>query len=93
MTQSPASWDDLRIFLHIGRAGSLTAAAETLRVSYATVFRRLGSLEAELGVRLFVRSRAGYMRPASARVSIRRRRKACCWVSASPGALPAPVTS
>ncbi len=60
MTQSPASWDDLRVFLHIGRAGSLTAAAETLRVSHATVFRRLGSLEAELGVRLFVRSRAGY---------------------------------
>ncbi|WP_271010447.1 LysR family transcriptional regulator [Paucibacter sp. B51] len=60
MTQSPASWDDLRVFLHIGRAGSLTAAAETLQVSHATVFRRLGSLEAELGVRLFVRSRAGY---------------------------------
>ncbi|MCV2365366.1 LysR family transcriptional regulator [Paucibacter sp. DJ1R-11] len=60
MTQSLASWDDLRVFLHIGRANSLTAAAETLRVSHATVFRRLGSLEAELGVRLFVRSRAGY---------------------------------
>lgn len=60
MTQSPSSWDDLRFFLHIGRAGSLTAAADKLGVSHATVFRRLGSLEAELGVRLFERSRAGY---------------------------------
>lgn len=60
MAQSPNSWDDLRFFLHIGRAGSLTAAADKLRVSHATVFRRLGSLEAELGVRLFERSRSGY---------------------------------
>ena len=60
MTPSPNSWDDLRFFLHIGRAGSLTAAADKLGVSHATVFRRLGALEAELGVRLFARSRAGY---------------------------------
>lgn len=60
MTQSPRSWDDLRFFLHIGRTGSLTSAADKLGVSHATVFRRLGSLEAELGVRLFARSRAGY---------------------------------
>ncbi len=60
MTQSPNSWDDLRFFLHIGRAGSLTAAAGKLGVSHATVFRRLRSLEGVLGVRLFERSRAGY---------------------------------
>lgn len=60
MTQSPRSWDDLRFFLHIGRTGSLTSAADKLGVSHATVFRRLGCLEAELGVRLFARSRAGY---------------------------------
>ncbi|MBL8506927.1 MAG: LysR family transcriptional regulator, partial [Chitinimonas sp.] len=51
----------MRFFLHIGRAGSLTAAADKLEVSHATVFRRLGSLESELGVRLFERSRAGYV--------------------------------
>lgn len=61
MTQSPKSWDDLRFFLHIGRAGSLTAAADKLGASHATVFRRLGALETELGVRLFERSRAGYV--------------------------------
>jgi DNA-binding transcriptional LysR family regulator len=60
MNTSPSSWDDLRLFLHIGRAGSLTAAAASLRLSHATVFRRLQGLEAELGVRLFDRSRAGY---------------------------------
>lgn len=61
MIHSPKSWDDLRFFLHIGRAGSLTSAASTLGVSHATVFRRLGSLEDELGVRLFQRSRSGYL--------------------------------
>ena len=60
MTPSPQSWDDLRYFLQIARSGSLTGAAAQLKVSHATVFRRLGSLEAELGVRLFQRSRAGY---------------------------------
>ncbi|MFY7866663.1 LysR family transcriptional regulator [Roseateles sp.] len=60
MSQSPKSWDDMRFFLHIARAGSLTAAAGKLGVSHATVFRRLGGLEAELGVRLFERSRSGY---------------------------------
>jgi molybdate transport repressor ModE-like protein len=50
----------MRVFLHIARAGSLTAAAGKLGVSHATVFRRLGVLEAELGVRLFERSRSGY---------------------------------
>lgn len=60
MSQSPKSWDDMRFFLHIARAGSLTAAAGKLGVSHATVFRRLGALEAELGVRLFERSRSGY---------------------------------
>lgn len=60
MTHTPSSWDDLRVFLHIGRTGSLTAAASSLGVSHATVFRRLQQLEAEVGVRLFTRSRAGY---------------------------------
>lgn len=60
MTNTPSSWDDLRLFLHIGRAGSLTAAATSLGVSHATVFRRLQQLEAQLGVRLFERSRSGY---------------------------------
>lgn len=60
MKSHAGSWDDLRSFLHIARGGSLTAAAQSLSLSHATVFRHLQRLEAELGVRLFERSRAGY---------------------------------
>lgn len=54
------SWDDLRIFLHVSRGGSLTAAAHSLALSHATAYRRVQKLEQELGVRLFERTRAGY---------------------------------
>jgi len=60
MNSSALSWDDLRFFLHIGRAGSLTAAAQTMAVSHATAFRHLQRLEAEIGVQLFNKTRAGY---------------------------------
>lgn len=53
-------WDDLRIILAIARSGSLSGAQRALDVSHATVFRRLGNIEARLGVRLFERSRTGY---------------------------------
>jgi DNA-binding transcriptional LysR family regulator len=46
------NWEDLRYFLAIARAGSLSGAARTLRVNQATVSRRLAALEAELKVRL-----------------------------------------
>ena len=48
-------WDDLRYFLAIARAGSLSGAARTLGVNHSTVFRRLHAFEARLGVRLFDR--------------------------------------
>lgn len=60
MPLTPSSWDDLRLFLHIARTGSLGAAAASLGSSHATVFRGLKRLELEVGVRLFERSRAGY---------------------------------
>jgi DNA-binding transcriptional LysR family regulator len=53
-------WDDLKYFLAVARAGSLTRAALTLRVSLATVSRRIAALERKLGVRLFDRKRGGY---------------------------------
>ena len=53
-------WDDLRFFLAIARTGSLTAAARSLRTSQATVSRRLASLEKQLGLFLFERTRRGY---------------------------------
>jgi DNA-binding transcriptional LysR family regulator len=45
-------WEDLRFFLAIATAGSLSGAARTLDVNQATVSRRLAALEAQLNVRL-----------------------------------------
>ncbi len=53
-------WDDLRLVLAVGRAGTLTGAAKALGVSHPTVFRRLGEMERRIGVTLFERSRHGY---------------------------------
>jgi DNA-binding transcriptional LysR family regulator len=61
MNEQKLQWDDLRIVLAIAQAGSLSGAARRLRVSHATVFRRLESLERRLGARLFERGRRGYV--------------------------------
>lgn len=46
------NWEDLRFFLAIAKAGTLSGAARALDVDQATVSRRLASLEAALQVRL-----------------------------------------
>jgi len=61
MDAKSENWDDLRIFLAVARAGSLSGAARTLGVNHSTVFRRIGAFEAELGVRLFERQPGGYL--------------------------------
>lgn len=53
-------WDDLRIFLAITRAGSISGAANRLGVQHSTVSRRLRSLEDQLGTRLIERKKSGY---------------------------------
>lgn len=53
-------WDDLRFVLAVGRTGTLSGAARQLRVNHSTVYRRIGAIEAKLGVRLFERHRDGY---------------------------------
>ena len=63
--QRATDWDDLRLFLAIARAGSLSGAAKALGVNHSTVFRRLGAFEKRLGVRLFDRLPAGYVRTAA----------------------------
>jgi DNA-binding transcriptional LysR family regulator len=52
-------WDDLRFFLAISRAGTMSGAAQALKVNQTTVGRRLGALEEKLGVLLFDRTPAG----------------------------------
>lgn len=53
-------WDDLRFFLAVSAAGSLSAAARELNVNTTTVLRRIGNLEDALEARLFERLRSGY---------------------------------
>jgi DNA-binding transcriptional LysR family regulator len=53
-------WDDLRFFLAVARAGSLSGAARALGVNHATVSRRLRALEARVGAQLFERRPDGW---------------------------------
>ncbi|MGF6231188.1 DNA-binding transcriptional LysR family regulator [Inquilinus ginsengisoli] len=55
MTTGEPNWDDIRIFLAVARAGSLTAAGRRLRLSQPTIGRHLRSLEDLAGARLFDR--------------------------------------
>ena len=52
-------WDNLRIFLAIAEAGSLSKAAKRLRVTQPTVTRHLAELEALVGEAMFLRSAGG----------------------------------
>ena len=54
------NWDDMRVFLAVARAESLSAAAPGLRMDPATLGRRIARLERTLGVALFVKSPQGY---------------------------------
>jgi DNA-binding transcriptional LysR family regulator len=53
-------WDDLRVFLAVARAESLSGAGRALRLDPATVGRRIARLEERLGAALFVKSPQGY---------------------------------
>lgn len=54
-------WNDLRLFLAVARAGTLSGAARALGINHSTVFRRITAFEARLGVRLFDRLPNGYV--------------------------------
>lgn len=53
-------WDDVRFFLAVARAGSLSGAARMLDVGHVTVGRRIATLEKRLGVTLLNQSPDGY---------------------------------
>lgn len=53
-------WDDIRYFLAITRATTLSGAAKDLKVSQPTVSRRLAAMEQNFGVKLFDRTANGY---------------------------------
>lgn len=53
-------WNDLKFFLAVARTGSTLAASRRLRVSQATVSRRITLIEEQFGVELFARTASGY---------------------------------
>ncbi len=54
------NWDDIRVFLAVARAESLSGAAPVLKMDPATLSRRVARLERSLGATLFVKSPQGY---------------------------------
>jgi DNA-binding transcriptional LysR family regulator len=59
------NWDDLRFFLALARARTVSAAGRDLGVKHTTVSRRIKALEEGLGTRLFDHLADGYaMTPA-----------------------------
>lgn len=54
------NWDDIRVFLAVARAESLSAAAPILKLDPATIARRIARLEEKLGASLFAKSPQGY---------------------------------
>lgn len=49
-------WDDLRLVLVVAEIGTISGAAEVLRISHPTLSRRLKRMEERLGTRLFERT-------------------------------------
>lgn len=52
-------WDDLKVFLHAARGGSLGSAAKRLRLDQSTISRRIAHLESTLGMALLERLPSG----------------------------------
>jgi len=59
--QNGFEWGDVRVFLALWRARTLTGAASRLGVNASTAGRRLAALEEALGVRLFDRTPDGVL--------------------------------
>ncbi len=54
-------WDDMRIFLSVARAESLSGAARALKLDPATVGRRIAGVEIEMDAVIFAKSPQGYL--------------------------------
>jgi DNA-binding transcriptional LysR family regulator len=60
MNLNRLSWDDLRIFLSVARAGNVSKAGRQLGIDHSTVGRRISALEHALETPIFERDRSGY---------------------------------
>lgn len=65
-------WDNLKVFLAVAEAGSLAGASRRLRMSQATVWRRVQGLETSLATTLFERRAQGYVLTPAGTVLLRR---------------------
>ena len=59
--RTEVDWQDVRVFLALGRYRSLSAAARALQVNHATIARRIQSLEDSMGEKLVERRPDGYL--------------------------------
>jgi molybdate transport repressor ModE-like protein len=64
-------WDDVKVFLAVAKAGSLAAGARRLRLSQATVWRRMRALDDALDATLFERRPTGYVLTAQGTTFLR----------------------
>jgi DNA-binding transcriptional LysR family regulator len=64
-------WDDVRFFLAVARAGSLSGAARLLGLGHVTVGRRITLLEKQLGVTLLNRTPDGFVTTAAGEAILR----------------------
>ena len=58
---------DLKLFLHVVEAGSITAGAERMHLAVAAASTRIRNMEAALGAQLLTRSRQGVSPTAAGR--------------------------
>lgn len=64
-------WNDLKIILAIGRAGTLSGAAKSLDMNHSTVFRRINVIEEKMEVRFFDRLPQGYSMTEAGEAALR----------------------
>lgn len=60
MKKEMPNWNDLRIFLEVGRSKTLAGAARRLQVDQSTISRRIAALEAALDIAVFERDHLGF---------------------------------
>ena len=68
--RTEVDWQDVRVFLALGRYRSLSAAARALQVNHATISRRIQSLEDSMGEKLVDRRPDGYVLTARGEVAL-----------------------
>lgn len=60
MSPKTPNWNDLRIFLEVARAGTLSGAATKLKVDHSTISRHIAQLEAVINAPVFERDHQGF---------------------------------